>query len=56
MAAPLAEGEGATEIMSEGLISQPYVKMTIALMKQFCVKVRLCKGMRTDFYFHKKLL
>ena len=41
MAAPLAEGEGATEIISEGLISQPYVKMTIALMKQFCVEVAL---------------
>ena len=39
MAAPLAEGEGATEIISEGLISQPYVRMTIALMKQFCVQV-----------------
>ena len=40
MAAPLAEGEGATEIISEGLISQPYVRMTIKLMKQFCVEVR----------------
>lgn len=39
MAAPLAEGEGATEIICEELISQPYVEMTVKLMERFNVKV-----------------
>jgi 3-phosphoshikimate 1-carboxyvinyltransferase len=41
MAVPLAEGEGATDIISEGLISQPYVEMTIKLMERFGVQVCL---------------
>lgn len=41
MAAPLAEGEGATEIICTELISQPYVEMTIRLMQLFNVKARL---------------
>ena len=40
MAAPLAEGEGAIEILCEDLISQPYVDMTIKLMERFNVKVQ----------------
>lgn len=41
MAAPLAVGEGATEILSEGLISQPYVEMTVELMRRFSIQVSL---------------
>lgn len=41
MAVPLAGGEGATDIISEGLISQPYVDMTIRLMERFGVLVCL---------------
>lgn len=40
MAAPLAEGEGAIDIVCEDLISQPYVEMTINLMESFGAKVR----------------
>jgi len=39
MAVPLAVGAGATDIISEGLISQPYVEMTILLMARFGVQV-----------------
>lgn len=41
MAAPLAEGPGAIEIrITDELVSQPYVDMTIKLMERFGVKVR----------------
>lgn len=57
MAAPLAEGEGATEIISEGLISQPYVEMTIELMMAFCAKVRAShQSLCFHFFFLGALL
>ena len=41
MAAPLAEGPGAIEIrITDELVSQPYVDMTIKLMERFGVQVR----------------
>ena len=40
MAAPLAEGSGAIDILIQGdLVSKPYVDMTIRLMERFGVKV-----------------
>ncbi len=40
MAAPLAKGEeGVTIKISDELVSQPYVDMTIRLMERFGVKV-----------------
>lgn len=40
MAAPLAVGEGAIEIkITDELVSQPYVDMTVKLMQRFGVKV-----------------
>ena len=39
MAAPLAEGEGYTEIICKDLISQPYVYMTVRLMGYFNIEV-----------------
>ena len=41
MAAPLATGEGGIDIqISDELVSQPYVDMTVRLMERFGVKVR----------------
>ena len=41
MAAPLATGEGGVEIrITDELVSQPYVDMTVRLMERFGVKVR----------------
>lgn len=42
MAAPLAEGDGPgiEIIITDQLVSQPYVTMTIKLMEQFGVQVR----------------
>jgi len=45
MAVPLAVGAGATDIISEGLISQPYVEMTILLMARFGVQVEMVDGL-----------
>ena len=39
MAAPLAEGQGATDIYVDNLISAPYVDMTLRLMERFGVQV-----------------
>ena len=40
MAAPLAEGPGAIDILiTDRLVSQPYVDMTIKLMSRFGVQV-----------------
>ena len=42
MAAPLAVGEGSTEIIiADELVSQPYVAMTLRLMERFGVQVLL---------------
>ena len=53
MAAPLAEGQGSVDlIISDELVSQPYVAMTVSLMARFGVevrRVRLCD-------FHASLL
>ena len=41
MAAPLAPGDGGIEIrITDELVSQPYVDMTIKLMERFGVQVR----------------
>lgn len=41
MAAPLATGDGGVEIIiTDELVSQPYVDMTVRLMERFGVKVR----------------
>ena len=41
MAAPLATGEGGIEIrITDELVSQPYVDMTVRLMERFGVQVR----------------
>lgn len=54
MASPLAQGEGATEIICEELISQPYVAMTVRLMELFNVKVRAShKSSSYIIYIHK---
>ena len=43
MAAPLAEGSGAIDILIQGeLVSKPYVDMTIRLMERFGVQVSPC--------------
>ena len=40
MAAPLATGEGGVEIrITDELVSQPYVDMTVRLMERFGVQV-----------------
>ena len=41
MAAPLAEGQGSVDIViSDELVSKPYVAMTVGLMAVFGVEVR----------------
>jgi 3-phosphoshikimate 1-carboxyvinyltransferase len=45
MAAPLATGDGGVEIrITDELVSQPYVDMTVRLMERFGVKVRRITG------------
>ena len=40
MAAPLAEGQGSVDlIISDELVSQPYVAMTVSLMARFGIEV-----------------
>lgn len=42
MAAPLATGDSGVEIrITDELVSQPYVDMTVRLMERFGVKVRV---------------
>lgn len=47
MAAPLAKGEGGTDIViTDELVSQPYVDMTVQLMRRFGVTVDLKDGLQ----------
>lgn len=47
MAAPLAQGDGGTDIIiTDELVSKPYVEMTIELMKRFGVEVELKDGLQ----------
>lgn len=47
MAAPLAKGEGGIDIViTDELVSKPYVDMTIQLMKRFGVHVELKDGLQ----------
>jgi 3-phosphoshikimate 1-carboxyvinyltransferase len=46
MAAPLATGQGGIEIViTDELVSQPYVDMTVKLMERFGVKVEQLDGL-----------
>ena len=54
MAAPLAEGEGYTEIICKDLISQPYVEMTVDLMAHFNVEVGRPFWHIPSFIFHHR--
>ena len=47
MAAPLAKGEGGTDIVIvDELVSKPYVDMTVQLMRRFGVEVELKDGLQ----------
>ncbi len=47
MAAPLAKGEGGTDIViTDELVSKPYVDMTVQLMRRFGVDVELKDGLQ----------
>lgn len=46
MAAPLSTGDAGIEIViKDELVSQPYVDMTVKLMKRFGVEVQLLDGL-----------
>ncbi len=49
MAAPLAIGDGGIEIrITDALVSQPYVDMTVRLMERFGVQVCCVASSRLD--------
>jgi 5-enolpyruvylshikimate-3-phosphate synthase len=45
MAAPLSKGDGIEIVIKDELVSQPYVDMTVKLMRRFGVEVQLLDGL-----------